>query len=65
MSTDILKFSNGTQNFELSGLKVYLEIALPMTALTFLAWFIIFRFAKKAGHPTSESSEDFGHSNAV
>ncbi|KAF2793633.1 hypothetical protein K505DRAFT_243993 [Melanomma pulvis-pyrius CBS 109.77] len=65
MSTDILRFSNGTQNFELRGLKIYLELALPITALTFLAWFIIFRFAKKASLPTRGGSTDFEHSNAV
>jgi hypothetical protein len=57
MSTDILNFNNNTQEFQLSGLKVYLAIALPMTALTFLGWFIIFRLTKRAGVSSSEGSE--------
>jgi hypothetical protein len=65
MSTDILNFNNNTQEFQLSGLKVYLAIALPMTALTFLAWFIIFRLTKRARVSSSEGSEDFNHQNAV
>lgn len=65
MSTDILKFNNGTQDFQPSGLKLYLAIALPMTAFTFLAWYIIFRLAKKAQISSSGEKEDFGDSNAV
>jgi hypothetical protein len=39
MSTDILKFANGEQNFQAKGLKTYLAISLPMMAITFLSWY--------------------------
>jgi hypothetical protein len=64
MSTDILKFNGNTREFQLSGLKLYLAIALPMTALTFLAWFIIFRWTKRAGYFSREGSENFTHTSA-
>lgn len=65
MSTDIIKYSDNTQDFQLSGLKMYLAIALPMTALTFLAWFIIFRLTKRTGLSRSEGGEDFSNTNSV
>ncbi|OAG07883.1 uncharacterized protein CC84DRAFT_1140220 [Paraphaeosphaeria sporulosa] len=50
MSTDILDFKDGKQDLQMTGLKVYLAIALPATFLTFLAWYLISRSAKaKAG----------------
>ena len=65
MSTDILKFDNEEQDFQLGGLKLYLAIALPMTAFTFLAWYVIFRLAKRTSPPSSEGNEDFSNPNAV
>ncbi|KAH8707101.1 hypothetical protein GQ44DRAFT_831069 [Phaeosphaeriaceae sp. PMI808] len=47
MSTDILKFDGEKKNFQLNGLKLYLAVALPLTALTFLAWYVIYRLAGK------------------
>ncbi|KNG49609.1 mitosis inhibitor protein kinase swe1 [Stemphylium lycopersici] len=37
MSTDILNFEHGKQNLYIDGLKVYLAVAIPLTAVTFLA----------------------------
>jgi hypothetical protein len=57
MSTDILKFENGKSNFQPRGLGTYLAIALPLTVLTFFAWYMIYLFARKA----EESSARKGH----
>lgn len=46
MSTDILKFEDDRQNFQVKGLMTYLAIALPLTVLTFVAWYVIYRVAK-------------------
>lgn len=64
MSTDILKFDQGTENFQLKGLKIYLALALPMTAVTFLAWYVIYIFAKKRGRSTSDFGQDDKYSRA-
>ncbi|CAN9126841.1 unnamed protein product [Alternaria alternata] len=47
MSTDILKFQNGEQELQIQGLKLYLQIALPATALTFVAWYVIYCLARR------------------
>jgi hypothetical protein len=65
MSTDILKFSNDEQDLQLGGRKLYLVIALPMTALTFLAWYVIFWLAKRTSLPPGAGNEDFSNPNAV
>jgi hypothetical protein len=49
MSTDILKFEHDQQNFQSKGLRTYLAIALPLTVLTFVAWYVIYRVAKRSG----------------
>ncbi|CAO2648501.1 Nn.00g077680.m01.CDS01 [Neocucurbitaria sp. VM-36] len=51
MSTDILKYQDGKQNFQLKGLHMYLSIALPLTLLTFLAWYLIYFLAKRGERP--------------
>lgn len=47
MSTDILKFEHGEKDFQAKGLGLYLAIALPLTVLTFVAWYVIYRLAKR------------------
>ncbi|KAH9872122.1 hypothetical protein J1614_006384 [Plenodomus biglobosus] len=57
MSTDILRFENGRRQFEIGGLRVYLSIAMPLTLLTFVVWFIIYQLAKPNGrHPLGRRS---------
>lgn len=63
MSTDILNFEHGKQNLYVNGLKVYLAVALPLTAVTFLAWYIIYRLAGKTWSPTRGSEN--GHLSNV
>ncbi|KAF2244131.1 hypothetical protein BU26DRAFT_569134 [Trematosphaeria pertusa] len=66
MSTDILKFEDGRQDFQIKGLRIYLAIALPMTAVTFFAWYIIYRRAKKAGDFAAQAHQDSpAHSDIV
>jgi hypothetical protein len=48
MSTNILSFENGTQSLQMKGLWLYLELALPATALTFIAWGVIYFLAKRS-----------------
>ncbi|CAN9112086.1 unnamed protein product [Alternaria alternata] len=47
MSTDILKFQNGEQELQIQGLKLYLKVALPATAMTFVAWYVIYCLARR------------------
>ncbi|CAI6340154.1 unnamed protein product [Periconia digitata] len=47
MSTDILRFEDGKQDFQLKALHTYMAIALPLTALTFFAWWFISYWAKR------------------
>lgn len=47
MSTSILNYDRGTRDFQLDGLKLFLAIALPMTVLTFMVWYAIYRWAKR------------------
>ncbi|KAH7393821.1 hypothetical protein DE146DRAFT_660113 [Phaeosphaeria sp. MPI-PUGE-AT-0046c] len=49
MSTDILKFEHDQQDFQIKGLRTYLAIALPLTVLTFAAWYVIYCLAKRSG----------------
>lgn len=46
MSTDVLRFTDNHQVFDSKALPTYLAISLPMMALTFIAWFSIYRFAR-------------------
>jgi hypothetical protein len=48
MSTDILKFEDGKKDFQVNGLRTYLAIALPLTVLTFVAWYVIYYVAKRS-----------------
>jgi len=57
MSTDILKFHDGEQDLQIQGLKLYLQVALPATALTFVAWYIIYRVARKEALPNNRSED--------
>ncbi|KAF2687075.1 hypothetical protein K458DRAFT_333138 [Lentithecium fluviatile CBS 122367] len=51
MSTDILNFENGKQDLQKQGLVLYLAIAIPATALTFLAWFMFYQRVTNKGFP--------------
>lgn len=53
MSTDILSFETGSQELRMKGLWLYLELALPATALTFIVWGVIYHWAKKASRSSS------------
>jgi hypothetical protein len=46
MSTDIIDFKDGKNDLQLTGLKLYLAIALPATFFTFVAWYFISWLAK-------------------
>ncbi|KAF2735006.1 hypothetical protein EJ04DRAFT_576404 [Polyplosphaeria fusca] len=47
MSTDIFQFDDGKQNFQVKGLRMYVAVAVPLTVLTFVAWYIFYRLAKR------------------
>jgi len=47
MSTDILKFSDNTENFQSKALQYYLAITVPMMILTFAAWGGIYMYSKR------------------
>jgi hypothetical protein len=47
MSADILKYEQGQKDFQIKALRLFIYIALPLTVLTFLAWYAIYRWAKK------------------
>jgi hypothetical protein len=64
MSTDILRFQDGNQKFQIRALHTYLMIALPLTAITFLAWWIFFYIAKKGYLTTNRSSGVSNQSNS-
>lgn len=55
MSTDILKFHDGEKDLQIQGLKLYLQVALPATAFTFVAWYVIYRVARKETRPNNQS----------
>ena len=57
MSTDILSFETGSQELRMKALWLYLELALPATALTFIVWGVIYHWAKKASKPNSEEDD--------
>ena len=52
MSTDILDFEHGKQDLQMQGLRLYLMIALPATALTLIGWYSIDDFAKRKARST-------------
>ncbi|KAF1948008.1 hypothetical protein EJ02DRAFT_391532 [Clathrospora elynae] len=60
MSTDILGFEDGEQDLQIQGLRLYLKIALPMTALTFFAWYIIYRLARREARPNDDPEASGG-----
>jgi len=65
MSTDILNFEDGRQDLQIRGLRIYLAIALPLTALTFLAWYMIYRGAKRGVPLLRRCSGNVRHLSAV
>jgi hypothetical protein len=65
MSTDILNFEDGGQDLQIKGLRLYLAIALPLTALTFFAWYMIYRGAKGGSLFPRRSSGNVGDLHAV
>lgn len=46
MSTDILRFTEAQRVFKPEALTTYLAISLPMMAVTFMAWFLFYKFAR-------------------
>jgi len=42
MSTDILQFSNNQEEFSIRALQIYLAITLPIMAVTFGAWRLLY-----------------------
>ncbi|KAI4662622.1 uncharacterized protein J4E88_010891 [Alternaria novae-zelandiae] len=58
MSTNIVSYENGNSNIETGGLKTYLAITLPLTALTFLAWYVIYRYARETGFSRSRDRHE-------
>ncbi|KAH7063886.1 hypothetical protein BKA63DRAFT_428591 [Paraphoma chrysanthemicola] len=64
MSTDILKFGDSGKKFQLDGLKLYLAVALPLTALTFLAWYAIYRLAGR-GQSTNHCDDSIATGNST
>jgi hypothetical protein len=57
MSTDIIRFSD-EPGFHLKGLKIYLAISLPIMALTFLAWFLVYQLARRRDRLTRGTLPD-------
>jgi hypothetical protein len=55
MSTDILNFHDGEQDLQMQGLRLYLMIALPATALTFVAWYCIYYIARREARSNDQS----------
>jgi len=55
MSTDIIKFQDSQKIFSLGALQLYLAITLPMMALTFVAWWIVYWYVNRR-----QDSQDFG-----
>lgn len=58
MSTNILKFQDGQHGVHMNGLYLYLEIAMPLTALTFVAWFVFYQSTVKKRWPFRGQIED-------
>ncbi|CAG8948908.1 hypothetical protein HYFRA_00002034 [Hymenoscyphus fraxineus] len=44
MSTDIIKFEDSEKKFELGALQLYLYITVPLMAITFAAWWVVYIF---------------------
>ena len=57
MSTDILKFDQGKSDFQIRGLRTYLAIALPLTVLTFVAWYVIYLYARRRDDAVAKEPE--------
>lgn len=50
MSTDIIKFDSTKESgkvFQLEALKLWLAITLPLMAVTFLAWWLVYGYVKE------------------
>jgi hypothetical protein len=48
MSTNILRYENGKRTVEAKGLHLYLEVVLPLTVSSFVAWWVIYRYFREA-----------------
>jgi hypothetical protein len=55
MSTDILKFQDGEQELQIQGLRLFLRVALPATAMTFVAWYVMYCFARREARLNNRS----------
>jgi hypothetical protein len=58
MSTDIITFQDGSENFRLGALKLYLAITLPCIALTFGAWYGMYLWARRKERTKEASGRD-------
>jgi hypothetical protein len=47
MSTDILRWTDAGRVFQLSALRTYLGISLPLMATTFAAWYLLYKMAAR------------------
>jgi hypothetical protein len=47
MSTDIVQFQDSKEIFSLGALQLYLAITLPMMALTFAAWWLVYWYVNR------------------
>jgi hypothetical protein len=62
MSADILKYEQGQKDFQIKALRLFICIALPLTVLTFLAWYAIYRWAKKNEYLATQGKQDHDRS---
>jgi hypothetical protein len=60
MSADILKYEQGQKDFQIKAFRLFIYIALPLTLLTFLAWYAIYRWAKKNGRLVAQAGGNGG-----
>ncbi|OAL05628.1 hypothetical protein IQ06DRAFT_342894 [Phaeosphaeriaceae sp. SRC1lsM3a] len=63
LSTDVLRWTDGVRQFELGALQTYLGLSVPMTAVTFAMWSILYRLvqSKKAALPAGIVYEENTH----
>jgi ABC-type Fe3+ transport system permease subunit len=55
MSTDIIQFQDSKEIFSLGALQLYLAITLPLMALTFAAWWLVYWYVNR-----KQDTEAFG-----
>jgi hypothetical protein len=59
MSTDIIQFEkDNKQYFQSKGLKLYLEICIPLMVVTFLAWYAVYKSVNRDAPKESRDEAD-------